>query len=74
MSPQKTPALFGADLPVGGHVKRAEGLIWRPRVHWAAADYKFIAEQYRRLARDYNAIADAIEADRVQRFGVLKDE
>lgn len=57
-----------ADLPVGGHVKREEGLIWRRRVDWGPADYLFVAWNYRKLARAYEAIADAVDAERKKRF------
>jgi hypothetical protein len=61
-----------ADLPVGGHVKRPEGLIWRRRVDWSPADYQFIAEQYRKLARGYEAIAGAVDEERRHRFPLAK--
>jgi hypothetical protein len=57
-----------ADLPVGAHVKREEGLIWRRRADWTVTDYQFVAQQYYKLARAYEAIAAAVDNERKSRF------
>jgi hypothetical protein len=61
-------AMPRSDLPVGGHVRREEGLIWRRRVDWDAADYLFVADQYRKLARAHDAVAAAVDGERRGRF------
>ena len=68
MAPKPEPQ-SNNDLPAGGLVKREAGLIWRRRVEWQAADYRFIADSYRRLARDYESVAAAIEDEREKRYG-----
>ena len=62
------PALSNPDLPAGAHVRRADGLQWLKRVYWTAADYEFIADQYRRLAKAHLDIADIVDAERDQRY------
>ena len=58
------PVSTTPDLPVGAHVLRDGSLTWRRRVDWMAVDYKFVGENYRKLARGYEAIAAAIDAER----------
>lgn len=66
MSPK--PAIFNADLPVGAHVKRENGLRWLARVHWTAADYEFVAAEHQRLSQAHADIVAAIFAERQHRF------
>ena len=56
-------------LPVGNHVEREEGLIWRRRVDWDAADYLFyVASQYRKLARATMRLPAAVDGERRGHF------